>query len=161
MAGGGTDKLPVLGEAQAALRALGAGRAALHQRPAGRGHWFADWSGRLAGSDVYVAVMGRSATARKVRVVLDDWILEDVAVGRVGAVLTAVFAPGSGRDPGEASAAIRLKRAYFLLPVQELRVTAGHARYSAVKKLPAEGSGRAAWEHALMAGQADAGSAAG
>ncbi|MEW2545278.1 hypothetical protein AB0910_05775 [Streptomyces sp. NPDC047002] len=161
MAGGGTDRLPVLGEAQAALRALGAGRAALHQRPAGRGHWFADWSGPLAGSDVYVAVMGRSATARKVRVVLDDWILEDVAVGRVGAVLTAVFAPGAGREAGEGSAAIRVKRAYFVLPVQELRVSAGRARYAAVKKLPAEGSEHAAWELALMAGQSGAGGAAG
>ncbi|MCF3964156.1 hypothetical protein [Streptomyces fuscigenes] len=145
--GNSSAKLPVVAEAEAALRALGARGAALDQRPAGRGHWFADWSGALAGSDVYLAIMGKEATARKVRLVLDDWILEDVATSHLAEVVTAVF---SGR------ASIRRRRAWFLVPVQTLRVGAGRAHYSAAKKLPPEGTPRAPWEEALLDADPDA-----
>ncbi|WP_329457874.1 hypothetical protein [Streptomyces sp. NBC_01497] len=142
MASKSGEKLPVVTEAETALRSLGVRGAVLDQRPAGRGHWFADWSGPLAGSDVYLAVMGKSSTTRKVRLVLDDWILEDIAAGHLGDVITAVF---SGR------ASIRGKRAYLLLPVQMLRVAAGRSHYSATKKLPAGDAPRAPWERALLA----------
>jgi hypothetical protein len=157
MAPRSSDKLPVVREAEAALRSLGVRGALLDQRPAGRGHWFADWSGRLAGSDVYLAVTGKSATARKVRLVLDDWILEDVSAGHLGDVIAAVFSGGSsdassGGPSGESRgrASIRGKRAYLMFPVQVLRVTAGRSHYSAVKKLPPEGVRRSAWEDALL-----------
>jgi hypothetical protein len=148
MAPNSSEKLPVVTEAESALRSLGVRGAVLDQRPAGRGYWFADWSGPLAGSDVYLAVMGKGATTRKVRLVLDDWIIEDVASTHLGDVIKAVF---SGR------ASIRRKRAYLVMPVQALRVTAGHSHYSAVKKLLPEGTQRARWEDALVEnGEADA-----
>ncbi|MBP0461412.1 hypothetical protein [Streptomyces montanisoli] len=149
MARNGGDPLPAVNGAEAALHGLGAARAGLDQRPAGRGHWFADWSGRLAGSDVYIAVMGKSVSARKVRLVLDDWILEDVAVQHVGDVLTAVFSAAPGPDGG---AEIRRGRALLVLPVLVLRVRAGRARYSATKRLPEEGAAPPSpWERALTA----------
>ncbi|MCA1221413.1 hypothetical protein [Streptomyces sp. 8L] len=153
MAPRSSNKLPVVAGAEAALRSLGVRGALLDQRPAGRGHWFADWSGRLADSDVYLAVMGKSATTRKVRLVLDDWILEDVSAGHLGDVITAVFRggpPDGSSDGPRGRASIRRKRAYLVLPVQVLRVTAGHAHYSAAKKLPPEGTRRSPWEEALL-----------
>jgi hypothetical protein len=134
------EKLPVVTEAEAALHSTGAVDAVLDQRSLGRSNWFADWSGRVARSDVYVAVTGKTSSPRKVRLVLDDWIIEDVPPRHLGAVLTGIFSGG---------ATIRRKRKFLLFPVQVLKVSVGRARYSAARQLPPDEE-LSPWERALL-----------
>ena len=44
---------------------------------------------------------------------------------------------------------IKHKRAFLIVPVQVLNVSAGRARYSAARRLPADGE-LAPWERALV-----------
>jgi hypothetical protein len=132
---------PAVAEAESALSSLGAPRPALHRRALGRSTWFADWSGPLAGSDVYVGLTGKGPAPRRVRLLLDDWIFDDVAVRDVGAVLRTIFSAG---------ATLRRGRVLLVRPVQVLRVSVGRARYSAVRRPPRDG-GLSPWERALTA----------
>lgn len=141
MASEQSAKLPVVAEAEAALHSAGARSAVLDQRTLVRRNWFADWSGRVAHSDVYIAVTGKTSSPRKVRLVVDDWIIEDVPPRHLGAVLTQIFSGG---------ATIRRKRKFLIFPVQVLKVSVGRSRYSAARQLPPDGE-LSPWERALLA----------
>jgi hypothetical protein len=135
------DKSPAVSQAEEALRSLGVSKAMFNQRPVGRGHWFADWAGPIAQSEVYIAVTGKGPAPRKVRLLLDDWIFEDMAPDHIGTVLSRIFS---------AEATIRSGRSLLVFPVQVLRVTSGRARYTAARK-PAPPGELSAWEQALTA----------
>ncbi|MYV53112.1 hypothetical protein [Streptomyces sp. SID3212] len=157
MASQRNTKLPVVTEAEQAVRSAGGQRATFHQRHVRRGNWFADWAGRLGGSDVYIGITGKEPTARKVRLLLDDWIFEDVSTRDLGGVLTEIFStrgstggPPDGSSDGSAQGAtIRSKRLYLLFPAQVLRVPVGRARYSATRK-PSPDAELSPWERALL-----------
>ncbi|MFJ4920715.1 hypothetical protein [Streptomyces sp. NPDC088725] len=136
------DTSPAVTEAEVALRSAGARNATFHQQSVGRGRWFADWSGTLADSDVYIAITGKGRTPRKVRLLLDDWIFDDVAAGHLGGMLSEIFSGG---------ATIRTTRAFLIVPVQSLKVSVGRSRYSAARKLPPDGE-LSPWERALADG---------
>ncbi|WP_328582895.1 hypothetical protein [Streptomyces sp. NBC_00370] len=140
------NKSPAVAQAETALRSLGV-RASFNQRPVGRGRWFADWAGKLADSDVYVAFTGKSPDARKVRLLLDDWIFDDVIDDHAGKVLQGIFSAGA---TGVTEATLRTRRSLLLIPVQVLKVSVGMKRYTATRKLPSEDE-LAPWERALTA----------
>lgn len=77
-----------------ALRSLGRTNAAFVLRDAEGGSRFADCSGDVSGSDVYVGLTGGSPTAPSVRLLLDGRVFEDVAGGDVGEPLPGI---SSGR----------------------------------------------------------------
>jgi hypothetical protein len=87
--------------------------------------WFADWSGELSDSDVYIGLMGGAPTAPSVRLLLDDWEFEDVADGDVGELLRGIFS-------GEAT--IRRRRSFPFSSVRVLECAVGSARCSAAKR---------------------------
>ncbi|MFI5758186.1 hypothetical protein [Streptomyces sp. NPDC051569] len=134
--------------AETALRSLGAGGARFHQRPLGRSTWFADWAGRISGSDVYIGITGKGPASRKVRLLLDDWIFEDVASGDLGGVLSGIFSAGA-TSRATSRATIKRKRSLLVIPVQVLKVSVGRSHYSAARKLPPDGE-LSAWERALV-----------
>ncbi|MFJ1595973.1 hypothetical protein [Streptomyces sp. NPDC088261] len=149
MASQRNTKLPVVTEAEQAVRAAGGRRATFHQRHVRRGNWFADWAGRLGGSDVYIGITGKEPTARKVRLLLDDWIFEDVSTKDLGGVLTEIFHAGAARGGPAQGATIRAKRLYLLFPAQVLKVPVGRSRYSATRKPPPDAE-LSPWERALL-----------
>jgi hypothetical protein len=132
---------PVVTQAETALRSLGVRDARFNQRLVGRGNFFADWAGRLAGSDVYIGITGKTSASRKVRLLLDDWIFDDVVPRDLGGVLTDVFSGG---------AVIRRKRSLLVFPAQVLKASAGRSRYSAMRRLPPDEE-LSPWERALVA----------
>ncbi|QIQ03948.1 hypothetical protein [Streptomyces liangshanensis] len=156
MASQRNSKLPVVTEAEHAVRSAGGQRAMFNQRHVRRGNWFADWAGRLGGSDVYIGITGKEPTARKVRLLLDDWIFEDVSTKDLGGVLTEIFSRrgSSSRDSSTSGsspsgATIRTKRLYLLFPAQVLKVPVGRSRYSATRKPPPDAE-LSPWERALL-----------
>ncbi|MFF2522154.1 hypothetical protein [Streptomyces liangshanensis] len=171
MASQRNSKLPVVTEAEHAVRSAGGQRATFNQRHVRRGNWFADWAGRLGGSDVYIGITGKEPTARKVRLLLDDWIFEDVSTKDLGGVLTEIFSTrgSSSRDASTSGsstsgsstsgsstsgsspsgATIRTKRLYLLFPAQVLKVPVGRSRYSATRKPPPDAE-LSPWERALL-----------
>ncbi|WP_274032223.1 hypothetical protein [Streptomyces sp. MMBL 11-1] len=136
----GHKPLPVA-LAEEALTSCGARPAAFEEREVEHGSWFADWDGTLAGSDVYIGLMGGAPKAEAVRILLDDWTFEQVAAGDVGSLLTRVFS-------GQA----RLSRQKFLFFSSShlLEVRVGSSTYSAGRDARPDGE-LAPWERALTA----------
>ncbi|MFE9455720.1 hypothetical protein [Streptomyces californicus] len=58
------------------LAVRGARHAVFEVREVDHGSWFGDWNGELAGSDVYIGLMGGAVDAESVRVLLDDWTFD-------------------------------------------------------------------------------------
>ncbi|MFE7456037.1 hypothetical protein [Streptomyces sp. NPDC057554] len=128
--------------AEEALHTAGAPDASFEQRDVEDGGWFADWDGRVAGSDVYLGLMGGSPDAESVRVLLDDWTFDEVATDDVGEFLTRVFS-------GQAV----LSRQKFLLFASShvLEVQVGPSSYSAGRDVRPDDE-LVPWERALTVG---------
>lgn len=133
--------LPVT-QAEAALESCGVQDAVFEQRDVEGGSWFADWDGALAGSDVYIGVMGGSPGAESVRILLDDWTFEDVAAGDVGELVSRVF---SGRATLSRQKFLRLFSSHLL------EVPVGPSSYSAERNVRSDDE-LAPWERALTTG---------
>lgn len=147
-----TSKSPAVTQAEEALHSVGARNAVFDQRPVGRRNWFADWAGRLSGSDVYIGITGKTSAPRTVRLLLDDWIFDDVASRDLGALLSAIFSAG---------ATLTKKRSLLLVPVQVLKVPVGRSRYSlgrshysAARKIPPDAE-LSPWERRILAADGD------
>ncbi|SEQ81060.1 hypothetical protein SAMN05216481_11626 [Streptomyces radiopugnans] len=132
---------PVVARAEAALRALGTPVAAFARRDVEGGSWFADWSGDISGSDVYIGLMGGSPAASSVRLLLDDWVFDDVAGGDVGELLLGIF---SGQ------ATITRQRSFPFSSIVVLEHAVGGVRYSATRRLGSDEEPQP-WERPLIA----------
>ncbi|MFP8959441.1 hypothetical protein ACLIYP_02545 [Streptomyces nanhaiensis] len=127
--------------AEAALRSLGTPDTAFAQRDVEGGSWFADWSGDISGSDVYIGLMGGSSAASSVRLLIDDWVFEDVADGDVEELLLGIF---SGR------ATITKRRSFPFSSVGVLEHAVGGVRYSTTRRLGSDEEPQP-WERPLIA----------
>ncbi|MCQ1576109.1 hypothetical protein [Streptomyces parvus] len=136
----GRKPLPV-SLAEEALASCGVRAAAFEEREVEQGSWFADWDGMLAGSDVYIGLMGGSPKAEAVRILLDDWTFEQVAAGDVGSLLTRVF---SGQ------ATLSRQKFLFFSSSHLLEVRVGSSTYSAGRDARPDDE-LALWEQALTA----------
>lgn len=138
MAHGHGRKTLAVALAEEALASCGARNTAFEQREAGHGSWFADRDGMLAGSDVYIGLMGGAPDAESVRILLDDWTFDGVAVGDVGSFLSRVF---SGK-------ATLSRRKFLLFSSHRLEVRVGSSTYSAGRDMRPDDE-LAPWERAL------------
>ncbi|MGK5496917.1 hypothetical protein [Streptomyces sp. URMC 125] len=135
------DGPSAVARAEAALRSLGVPNAVFARREVEGGSWFADWSGGVSGSDVYIGLMGGSPAAPSVRLLLDDWVFEDVAGMDVGELLSGVF---SGR------ATLTKRRSFPLSSAGVLEHAVGGVRYSATRRLGPNEEPQP-WERPLIA----------
>ncbi|ARF74606.1 hypothetical protein ACPEIF_13135 [Streptomyces sp. NPDC012600] len=128
--------------AEEALHTAGAPDASFEQRDVEDGGWFADWDGTVAGSDVYIGLMGGSPDAESVRVLLDDWTFDEVATGDVGEFLARVL---SGQ------AALSRQRSFLFSSSHLLEVRVGASSYSAGRDVRPDDE-LVPWERALTVG---------
>ncbi|KOG81185.1 MULTISPECIES: hypothetical protein [Streptomyces] len=127
--------------AEEVLAVRGARQAVFEVREVDHGSWFGDWDGELAGSDVYIGLMGGAVDAESVRVLLDDWTFEQVAAADVGPLLTRVF---SGQ------ATLRKRTSLFFSCSHLLEARVGSSAYSAGRDARPQGE-LAPGERALTA----------
>lgn len=133
--------VPVVTRAEEALRSLGVCEAGFDRREVDAGSWFADWSGELAASDVYIGLMGAPSAGGGVRLLLDDWTFDGVAAADLGPLLTDVF---SGR------ASITHQRSLLIFSVQVLAVSVNGTPYSAARRFQRD-ERLSGWERRLLA----------
>ncbi|MEW1720697.1 hypothetical protein [Streptomyces sp. NPDC093109] len=87
----GTDDFSGLDLVEGVLRGLGSQDAVLDRRGVNAESWFTDWSGLLKGADVYIGIMWASTGSRTARLLLDDWVFEDVPMNSLGDLIAHVF----------------------------------------------------------------------
>ncbi|MCM2389589.1 hypothetical protein [Streptomyces albipurpureus] len=131
---------PVL-KVEAALRSLGVVHEDFEQRDEG-GPWWAEWGGELRGADVWIALMGFGRASDTVRLLLDDWVFDQVATEDVADLLSQIF---SGR------ARVFNERSLLFFTTQVLEASVHGVGYAAGRPVK-EVEGLASWERDLFSG---------
>lgn len=126
---------------ETALQGIGAQDPRLDQRSVNAESWFADWSEQLKGSEVYVGIMWASHSPRTARLMLDDWVFEDVTAGDLGELISRIFTK---------RATIRTRPTFFRRSrLLTLEVSIGATRYTSSKKTDLDVE-PAPWERLLL-----------
>jgi hypothetical protein len=132
-----------VGPVEEVLSGLGVAETAFDARRSSAGDWFADWSGPIgATADVYLGIMTADPVPT-VRLMLDDWLVEDVVKDDLAELIRRIFT-------GRAGMAVKpglLRRDRLLT----LKVEAGGHAYESYRRARLD-EVLEPWEQALIDG---------